>query len=261
MSETKLPAKTEKKSNLPVVAKEDYLAFRASPEQIERAIASMKGRRLNIFDLERASLPGGEGKPEWLISGGPEGEEYREELTGVILGIRDWRTWWKELYGKGTKGPPNCSSDDAIHGRGDRSLNGKDGAGEHDCLTCKWANWESNRKGGRGQDCSERRGLFMLQHESINPMLSILPPTSIKPLDSYRMALEGRMKPLYLYEVTLKIEKDKNTDGVPFSKIVLKRNRILSGGELKRAQQISDSFEATMSSSSAREVDRDMVDN
>ena len=68
------------------------------------------------------------------------------------------------------------------------------------------------------------------------------------------------MKPLYMYELTLGIEKDKNADGVDFSKIVLKRNRILSGDQLKRVEQLSSSFQATMASTSAKDVKRDMVE-
>ncbi len=257
---TKLPEKVGK-SSLPAVVEEEYLLLKSSPEEVEQAIKATSGRRVRVFDLERASLPGGKGKPSWIVTGGPEGEEFRDDITGIIIGIRDWRTWWRDAFGDGKKGPPSCASDDAINGHGDRSLDGSDGPGVHDCLTCKWAKFGSNQKGGRGQDCSERRVIFLLTQETIYPMLLILPPTSIKPIDSYRMALEGRMKPLYLYEVTLGIEKDKNTDGVDFSRIVLKRNRILSGDQLDRLKQISSSFQATMSSTSAREVERDMVEN
>ncbi len=256
---TKLPEKAGK-SSLPAVVEEEYLLLKSSPEEVERAIKATSGRRVRVFDLERASLPGGKGKPSWIVTGGPEGEEFRDELTGIIIGIRDWRTWWKDAFGDGSKGPPSCASDDAIFGHGDRSLDASDGYGKHDCLTCKWAQFGSDQKGGRGQDCAERRAIFLLTQETIYPMLLILPPTSIKPIDSYRMALEGRMKPLYLYEVTLGIEKSKNADGVDFSRIVLKRNRILSGAQLIRLEQISSSFQATMSSTSAREVERDMVE-
>ena len=251
-------------SSLPAIVEEDYLLLKSSPEDVEQAIKATSGRRVKVFDLERASLPGGKGKPSWIVTGGPEGEEFRDEITGIIIGIRDWRTWWKEAYGDGAKGPPSCASDDAISGHGDRSLDGSDGTGVHDCLTCKWAQFGSTRKkeGGasRGQDCSERRAIFLLTQETIYPMLLVLPPTSIKPIDSYRMALEGRMKPLYLYEVTLGIEKDKNADGVDFSRILLKRNRILSGEQLERLKQVSASFQRTMSATSASDVERDMVD-
>ena len=258
---TRLPEKAAK-SSLPEVVKEEYLLLKSSPEDIGRAMKATSGRRVRVFDLERASLPGGKGKPSWVVTGGPEGEEFHDEITGIIIGIRDWRTWWKEAYGDGNKGPPSCASDDAIHGRGDRSVDGSDGYGVHDCLTCKWAQFGSDRrpKGGRGQDCSERRAIFLITQETIYPTLLVLPPTSIRPIDSYRMALEGRMKPLYLYEVTLGIEKDKNTDGVDFSKIILKRNRILSGSQLQRLEQMSSSFQATMSSSAAGEVNRDTVE-
>ncbi len=259
---TKLPMKAGQ-SSLPAVIEDDYLLLKSSPEDVERAIKATSSRRVRVFDLERASLPGGKGKPSWIVTGGPEGEEFRDEITGIIIGIRDWRTWWKDSFGEGTKGPPSCSSDDAISGHGDRSLDGSDGHGTHDCLTCQWAQFGSARKkegGGRGQDCSERRAIFLLTQETIYPMLLILPPTSIKLIDSYRMALEGRMKPLYLYEVSLGIEKDKNADGVDFSKIILKRDRILSPEQLKRLQQVSESFSKTMSATSASEVQRDMVD-
>jgi len=199
----------------------DYLLMSASSKQIEKSMKRAKQSRLSIFDLERASLPAGKSKAEWSVAG-PEGDTYAVELRGVILEVKDWRTWYRIPFDESGGGsPPDCSSDDATTGMGDRSPDGADGAGgPFDCLTCKYGQF--------GGECHERRAVFLLRPENIYPMLVVLPRTSIKAIKRFVMAVTGKFLDLWDYEVSLTMEKDKNQDGITYHKVKVQTVRRLT---------------------------------
>lgn len=221
------------KGEIATVESKDYLLLHATKDQLAVAEAHAKKKRLSIFNLERAKLPSGTSKGEWTVAG-PEGDYYTPKLPGMILDVREWRTWYRETFeesGGGT--PPDCSSEDAITGHGDRDGDGN--LGPHDCLTCPKAQWGSARKGS-GQDCAERRAIFLLRDDNIFPMLVVLPPTSIGPVDKFTQALAGKLADPAHYEVSLGMEQDKNAEGIKFHKLMVKITRKLDAAGIERVK-------------------------
>lgn len=210
--------------DLPVAKPSDYELLSIDPQRLAQIKKNFEGWKLRAFDLERAGVPSGKGKPEWTLATA-EGEEFAGELRGIVLEVLKWRTWYRTPYeesGGGT--PPDCASDDAETGFGDHRLDGAEpeNFGPHVCARCERAVWGSDRRSsaGGGQDCQERRAVFFIRRDSdvLLPTLMVLPPTSIGIVDKLVIGILGRGQQLHDYEVRFTLEKDKSKTGIVFSK-------------------------------------------
>ena len=201
---------------------------------------NLGGQSMTAFELDRAHIPTGGGQT-WTIPT-LEGEREEKEIDGVVIFKKTQRVYWaQEFTGEGT--PPDCSSQDGAVGFGSPG-----GA----CEVCVLNSWGSSTKGGaRGKACKEMTVVFVLRKEGILPLVIILPPTSIRPFRKYmlRLASAGLSYSAVMTRFTL--EKDKNADGIKFSKAVPAMLSQLSPADHARAKsyvaQFAPLFEAPVS--------------
>jgi len=106
----------------------------------------------------------------------------KEFIALCILQI-DGRRYWAKDYGEDTKSPPDCVSDDLVHGRG--SPGGL-------CASCPYSEWGSSQKGGRGQACQDRKMLFLALPGDTIPSALNLPPTALGPVQAFFLQLAGK---------------------------------------------------------------------
>lgn len=162
-----------------------------------------------VSDLEKIKTPSG-GSTLWEIPDMEEGVREAKELEGVIVHTKTVRLYWAESFddsGGGT--PPDCYSDDGVHGIGDPG--GK-------CKDCPMSQWGSGPK-GKGQACSQRRLLFVMLPDSILPALISVPPTSLQSARQYLVRLAGRGMSAHSVFTKMTLTKDKNDGGISYSKI------------------------------------------
>jgi hypothetical protein len=216
-----------------VLEASQFVAFRTPIDEIqETMLANFGGSTISIADLERIRIPAGGGTMWTTFSG-----ENVKELTGIVLMLRDERAYWKSPMESGAKAPPDCQSPDARKGIG--SPGG-------DCRCCKFAQFGSARLGA-GQACKQVRLVFLLMHGNLFPVIVSLPVSSIKPSQHYLIGLAG---PCYSVITKIGLEKDRNAQGIEFSRATFTGGGPLSQAEAKRAKEYRALIESCIDASS-----------
>lgn len=160
------------------VSLEHFALATTTPAEIRELVRDNLGNQGidPLRDLEHVKIPTG-GMTVWMVPT-LQGEEAVKELEGVIIHHQLARGYWPGDFSGGQ--PPQCSSDNAETGVGDPGGN---------CLTCPFAEWGSKGDGRKGQACKSIMRLFVVQPNSLLPMVIALPPTSIKPARKYLLTL------------------------------------------------------------------------
>lgn len=163
------------------------------------------------LQLDRFKIPSGGGLAFEVP--GPDGEaEPMKEIVGVIVDYHAICAYWKDKY-DGQKNPPDCASKDGKVGEG--SPGGV-------CAKCPLNQYGSDIKAdgshGAGKACKNGIRFAVVREGEMLPLLGTLPPTSIKNYNTYITRLMSKMTPYYGAVTKIKLEKDKNADGIEFSK-------------------------------------------
>ncbi len=174
------------------------------------------------FDLPRIKV--NSGTALWLIPG-LEGDTTAQSIEGVVVPARDTRVYYKSKDAGNV--PPDCSSIDGVHGKGDPG-------GE--CAGCPLAQWDSGENGA--QACKQVKQLFMLRGASMLPEVVSLPPTSLKAIRQFFLKLATQGIQYYHCILRVELEKAQNAQGKVYGKAVLKFVRKLSPDEISRAEEV-----------------------
>jgi hypothetical protein len=142
---------------------------------------------------------------------GLEGPKEFKVLEGVIVAWKDTRQYYASNFSDGGSQPPDCSSQDSITGMGDPG-----GA----CFDCPFSKFGSTETGGKGQACKQTRLLFILREFDVLPLVLVVPPASLKPLQKYMLQLASRSLPYFGVVSKFSLEKTKNDQGIAYSRIV-----------------------------------------
>lgn len=137
------------------------------------------GADMTAFDLPRVKVPAGGGS-FWEVMT-LAGVKPAESIEGVIMARTDGKKYWEKGVDEaaGEKTPPDCRSEDRVHGYGNPG-----GL----CRDCKLNEFESAKKGS-GKACRDFTDLYILQKESVLPTVIQVPPTSLKNLKQYGVNL------------------------------------------------------------------------
>lgn len=185
------------------------------------------GQRINAFDLDLIKVPSA-GLTTWTVPS-LEGDVETKTIEGIVIMQRTIRSYWaRGLEESGGGSPPDCSSQDGAVGRGDPG-------GE--CMECPLAQFGSDAR-GRGQACKQNRLLFLLTPESVLPMVVKIPPSSIKPVQSFMLKLSGRGIPFYGAILSFTLKKVQNSTGIAYSEVVPGLVRRLSPEETARMKEM-----------------------
>lgn len=176
-------------------------------EVLEAMEVNLQGDEVTPFDFDRIKVPSG-GGTVWQVET-LEGKKNVEEIKGVILyHSPTQRAYWENEY-DGSSNPPDCRSLDGVHGEGNPG---------GICASCPMAAFGSAAK-GEGQACKQIKFLFILTEDSILPTVISAPPTSLSPVKKYMLRLSGKGIPYFWAMTSLKLETDKNSGGITYSKI------------------------------------------
>jgi hypothetical protein len=180
-------------------------------EQAVELVRSAVSSGISTFDFDRIKVPAG-GVTSWTVKT-LEGEEVRKELDGIIVGVAYKKAFWQTSFeesGGGT--PPDCSSQDGVIGEGTPG-----GV----CKRCPFNQFGSAKEGaGAGKACRDIGHLLLLPADSALPVLVTVPPSSLKSVRSYFLQLSGKLMPFYGAISKLSLERDKNAQGIAYSKII-----------------------------------------
>jgi hypothetical protein len=207
------------------LAVSQFAAFQTSIEQIRETMIAGEST-MGVADLEKIEIPAG-GGTAWTVPG-IGGEESVKELSGVILGWRDVRMYWKlPIEQSDGAMPPYCFSPDARRGLGDPG-----GA----CCGCRFAEFGSAAR-GEGQACKLVRQLFLLRAGNLLPDVVSLPAGSLKSVHDYLKRLAVKGWPCYSLGTNIGLERAKNGQGIEYSRATFTAGEPLPPEQAQRAKE------------------------
>lgn len=214
-------------TELALIEPSGFLALHTDLANVTEVIEeNLGGQDVNERDLVRLTVPSGDAKVyRWEVPT-LDGSDAVEEISGVIVHKTQTRQFWPVPLEEGGGGqPPSCSSPDARIGFGKpwATKANPDPEGEPERRVCKTCPNAQFAPGGGPQPCSERANLFLLMETGYLPAVVSVPPTSLKPLKQYMMALSNAGVP-YISVVTAFTLEKSESNGTPHA--VIKPRRV-----------------------------------
>lgn len=224
-----------------IVKREDskFEIVKSDPERVRDIIQlNLGGKTITPFKLDRIRIP--DGKSDFWTIPTLEDAESSKVLEGIIVSFRDMRAWWSDYEPTGK--PPECQSEDAIHGFGCRTageLYESDPADQkHECQTCKFAQFGSSPKpNARGQWCKQIKAVFLVREKTFLPTVLFLPPTSINAFENFMLRLGSYGVPFNGIVVGFSLQKEKNDNGQIYNVAIPKKIRSLSEVEYEAMKE------------------------
>jgi len=213
------------------LAKPDEYAIAAAGADVGAMLErNLGGEKLSVFDLRRVKVPVG-GSMTWIVPG-LHGEEAMKEIVGVIVFHKNTRAYWKErIEDSSGSRPPDCWSDDGLHGVGVMANEIEDGL----CEKCPLGNF--------GGACSPSRQIFIMQKDDRLPLLIIVPRGSLKTAKAYIARLIN-MGINYENCVTrIGLKKEKSVDGFDYAQMTFDTVDVMTPDTAKTFSAIRDSLE------------------
>lgn len=177
-----------------------------------------------------------------------------QEIRGVIIDHFSFRAWWEKSFEDKTDDDdkrPDCYSADGVTGTGCPDKGIPEG---QQCASCKYGAWGSDRRGGRGKDCSDKIRVHILREGEVFPVFIDLPATSHANLKDYIKRLTNRLKHYYAVVTSVKLEKDKSAGGISYSKATFAKAADLSPAERQAIKQYVGTIRDSM-----RRVDAETI--
>lgn len=209
-----------------IVQIEEFTALTPATEgfTIKEVMNANFPKGITQSNLLRVKVPSG-GATSWEVDT-IKGPESKKIISGIIVATRDIRAYYDKPF-DGSNEPPACYSPDAITGHGEPGGT---------CDLCPLSKWGSDEK-QRGQACSMRRLMLVLEEDSILPLVISAPPGSLRRIEDYFGRLSGQRLPHYAVVTDLGLEKDKNPDGIAFSRINPSFQRALRVDEIESLRE------------------------
>lgn len=236
-------ATKKKETALTVIESKDFPVLMVDDPQ--KVAITLREMGVTKFDLSKVTVPAG-GAIAFEIET-LDDIEYVKELDVVIAYQQsNQRAWYATPIEEGDgNSPPSCTSEDGINGLGindpDADLEGPNE--HHDCATCKWNVFGSDRSGGKSKDCGERIILFCFGRESMIPFVLQVPAKSLKPAKRHALKMMGFGRSLTGIVTRLSLEKKDVPQ--PHAVIVFKYLGDLSPEDKKRMDGVADDMRET----------------
>lgn len=169
-----------------------------------------------------------------------------QEIRGVIIDHFPFKAWWEKSFEEKTEDDdkrPDCYSADGITGSGCPAKGIPEG---QKCATCKYGAWGSDRRGGKGKDCSDKIRIHILREGEVFPVFIDLPASSHPNFKNYIKRLTNKLKHYYGVVTSVKLEKDKNASGIWYSKATFTKAADLSPAERQAMKQYIETMRDSM---------------
>ena len=183
------------------------------------------------------------------VQGEDEGDaEPMKEIDGVILFTHRLSAYWPGSFGSASNPEdkiPTCSSMDGKTGMvqaGSRS-------GEViNCETCPYNQYGTgvDDKGNpkKGKACKNMRRIYLMMDGDPNIYLLTVPPTSIKDVNKQLAKILASGTPYTSMIVGFTLEKAQNSNGVAYSKVVVKKKGLLPPDAAAQVLQLRNQIKA-----------------
>lgn len=221
-----------------ITTKVDFNIIPMDEKQLAVMAEELDGLGQIPFDVIK--IPSGGGLVFEVPGDDPENPDTEKVIRGIIVHHHAVNAWWREAY-TGGNAAPDCAS-----------LDGKLGVdrvpGETKrCDTCPF-NQFGSADNGNGKACKNGHRIYILREGEMLPLMISLPPTSLKALKDYlakRLIMKGIRPVDVITEISL--AKEKNADGISYSKCVFKKAGELSPEQKALSYAASDFVKSIVS--------------
>lgn len=209
-----MATKNEEETALAVIDPSNFAVVEGSAD-LSEIIADNFGdnEQISQFDLVQVRVPGS-GGTMWKIPS-VTGDQLEKNITGVVIHHQPSRSWWDNSYEDDPGQPPDCRSDDSVHGIGEQA-NSVEG---RLCSNCPLSLFGSDPKGSGGQACKQFRSLYVMRQDDFLPIVVRVPPSSLKSWKQHVSKLLSSRLSVTRVITELSLVVDKNKKGVEFSRI------------------------------------------
>lgn len=166
--------------------------------------------------------------------------EPMKQIDAVIIFTHRVSAYWPGAYGGGDDAAkiPACSSMD---GKTGFNL----GTGEiTNCENCPYNQYgtgvDENGNPKKGKACKNMRRIYMMMDGDPNFYLLTVPPTSLKDINKQLAKILASGTPYTGMIVSFTLEKVKNSNGVAYSKVQVKRNGLLPSNIAAQVVQLRE---------------------
>jgi len=193
---------------------------------------------LSAWDLPRVKWPSKDAMLWTLMT--PEGPKALEYLTGILVYFKEGFDFWSHPFGAEESGPPECSSNDGRTGVGTPGGS---------CQQCPWFQWGSRTQidtanpESNAKACRHSTRMFLMMTGSTMPTLIQAPPTSVKAIRKYSLALAGTSMFYFGVESYLGIQP-KQAGNFTIAELVLQMGRVLTNEQLRESYKLWATFRA-----------------
>lgn len=197
------------------------------------------------IDCRQIKVPSG-GGIAYEVQGEDEGDaDSVKEIEAVIVFTHRLNAYWTGSFGSASNPEdkiPTCSS-----------MDGKTGfcpsTGEViNCESCPWNQYGTgtDEKGNpsRGKACKNMRRIYMMMDGDPNFYLLTVPPTSIKDVNKQLAKILAGGTPYTGMIVAFGLEKVKNSNGVAYSKVTIKKKGVIPAAAAAQVQKLRGQIKA-----------------
>lgn len=213
---------TKSTINLPVLSNPQLVA-----EVFEVNLEGM------VASFPRIKFPSG-GMTAFEVPG-DEGMDVVKELTGVIIEQVSTNSYWSKKY-DGSTNPPDCFSADGKIGQRSADADLPWNTQTMACSACP-KNQYGSGEDGRGKACKNNRKLYMVREGEILPIEILVPPSSLKALQTYMVQLTTKVKPIDGVVTKIKLKKTMSGGGIEYSEAVFSKTADLTDSEREAIRQ------------------------
>ena len=182
----------------------------------------------------------------------PDGQKI-DEFDALILDFHRVNAFWLESFDQsGGNTPPDCFS-------GDGEVPAED-SNEKQSETCKHC--PQNKFGsehghsGRGKACKNMKRVHLItSHQQMLPFRLILPPSNIRPFDSYISALVTMGYPWRATVTGFGLKESKNKDGIKYSELSLVPQYVVGKDQVAASREIAKKLSFLMRETHKEEIE------
>lgn len=191
------------------------------------------GEQLSPFDLDRVRVGGVEALTV-PIEGVIVHAQHRRAFFGTMAYSPDGELVVHRDSEAVEGTPPDCSSEDGIHGRG---------VPGGDCADCPLSLFGSSGD-TRAAACKEIRFVYMAKGGELMPTVVQIPPSSLKAYRTYYREVFTTGKPFDAVLTRVSLKPAKNERGVAYNELAFERVRDLDREEREAASAYRQAIQA-----------------
>lgn len=213
-----------------------YPVLQPDSDVAEILATNLGGDDFSPYELDQIKTPAGGGQA-WTLESLDGEDEIVKTVEGIIIFTQMQRAFYESDIDDGGGGnPPDCRSNDTVIGIGEPG---------GPCVECPYSQYGSAVK-GEGQRCKQSRIMYVVRPGQFLPVALKVSASSLKAAKKYLLQLAGRGYQYTSVITSFGLEKDKNADGIAYSRVTFAMVQKLDQTQAVAVKAVSESFKSAL---------------